>query len=279
MKPDNTTSDLPILNWFDTPVKQSILSVFNDINKATEALDIFKRYRKNHFSRLRASISHIKILGMSQPILLTDIYSPARVSTTIYRRIYEQDWLSVDSPPPSNQVRRQQVGRLTRADEFFENNAHVVVLGSAGSGKTTLLRHLALSMCDKEVFARTKLKTSRFPFFVSLPSYAKATDGKQTIDEYLADELQNYTDSYAPEFVKRLLNKGLALLILDSLDEVPPSVRKAVISQVKKITMGFPNSRVVISCRTADYDPICEKYYEVELGVCAAESLQDGMIQ
>ena len=262
---DDKTTEIPILNWFETPVKQSITSVFHGINKATEALDIFRKYRNNHFSRLKASISHIKILGMSQPILLTDIYSPATVSTTIHRRIYDQDWLSVDSPPSSYQARRKQIGRLTRADEFFENNPHVAVLGSAGSGKTTLLRYLALSMCEKEVFAKTKLKTSRFPFFVSLPSYAKATDGKQAIDDYLADELEQYTDSYASEFVKRLLNKGLALVILDSLDEVPPSVRKAVISQVKKITTGFPKCRVVISCRTADYDPICDKFYEVEI--------------
>ena len=47
----NVSIEVPILNWFDEPIKQSIRSVFNDINSATEALDIFNKYRHNHFSR------------------------------------------------------------------------------------------------------------------------------------------------------------------------------------------------------------------------------------
>ena len=215
--------------------------------------------------RVKASVKHIKILGMNQPVLLTDIYSPAMVSTTIFGRLYEQNWLSVSSPQPLNPVRRRPVGRLTRADEFIENQARVAVLGPAGSGKTTLLRYLALSMCDKKVFANTKLRTSRFPFFVALPKYAKETAGQRPLIDYLADELQEYTDDYAPEFVKRLLNKGLCILILDSLDEVQPSLRKAVIDRVREISAGFPKCRIVVSCRTADYEPISESFYEVEL--------------
>ena len=240
--------------------------MFDDLNNATEALDVFKKYRRNHFRRLVESIRYIKILGMSQPVPLTDLYSPAMVSTTIYRRLYKQEWLSVSSPPEaSSPVRRRQVGRLTRSDEFIEDHNHVIILGSAGSGKTTLLRHLALAMCDKEIFAKTKLKTSRFPFFVDLPKYARDTAGNQSIPDYLAMELERYTDGYAPEFVKRLLKRGLALLIFDSLDEVQPSVRMAVLQQVREMSVGYPECRIVLSCRTADYDPIHDSFYEVEI--------------
>ena len=256
---------IPILSWLDRPVKQAIWSVFDDVNKATEALDIFKKYKRSHFRRLSASVRHIKILGMSQPIPLTEIYSPAIVSTTIFGRIYNQDWLSASAPGPITPPQRQRVGRLSRADEFIETHTCVVVLGSAGSGKTTLLRHLALSMCNKQVFEDTKLKTSRFPFFVSLPSYARETNGQKPIANYLVDELREYTDSYASEFVRRLLNRGLTLLILDSLDEVPRSLRQAVVDRIREVSTGFPECRIVVSCRTADYYPISENFYEVEL--------------
>ena len=265
MTPDDETMQIPILSWFDRPVKQAIWSVFDDVNKATEALDIFNRYKRNHFKRLSASVRHIKILGMNQPIPLTEIYSPAIVSTTIFGRIYDQDWLSASASGPITPPQRRRVGRLSRADQFLETHTCVVVLGSAGSGKTTLLRHLALSMCDKKVFDDTNLKTSRFPFFVSLPSYARETKGQKSIYNYLVDELKEYTDSYASEFVKRLLNRGLALLILDSLDEVPRSLRQSVVDRIKEVSTGFPECRVVVSCRTADYDPISETFYEVEL--------------
>ena len=265
MTPGNLTVEVPILSWFDEPIKQAIRSVFEDVNNFTEALDIFKKYRGNHFPRLVQSISHIKILGMSQPIPLTDLYSPAMVSTTIFGRLYEQEWLSASSAEPASPVRRREVGKLTRADEFIEGHPRVAVLGSAGSGKTTLLRHLALSMCDKEVFSSTKLKTSRFPFFMSLPKYARDTAGNQSIPDYLAKELERYTDSYAPQFVKRVLNRGVAVLILDSLDEVQPSIRKAVVEQVREMSSGYPECRIVVSCRTADYDPISDNFYEVEI--------------
>ena len=265
MTSDNGTVEVPILSWFDRPIKHAIWSVFNDLNKATEALDLFRRYRNSHFARLKASVRHIKLFGMNQPVLLTDVYSPAMVSTTIYSRLYEQNWMSVSSPQLLNPVRRRPVGRLTRADEFIEHHSRVAVLGSAGSGKTTLLRHLALSLCDKTVFASTRLQTSRFPFFVALPSYAKETAGQRPLVEYLADELQQYTDDYAPEFVKRLLNKGLGILILDSLDEVQPSLRKAVMDEIRRTSAGFPKCRIVVSCRTADYGPLGEDFYEVEL--------------
>ena len=258
--------EFPVLNWFDQPIKQAVSSVFDDLNRGTEALDLFNKYRRNHFTRLTAAIRHIKILGMNQPIPLTDLYSPAMVSTTIYGRLYEQEWLSAAASEPASPVRRRRrAGKRRRADEFIEDHARVVVLGSAGSGKTTLLRQIALAMCDKEVFATTKLKTSSFPFFIRLPVYGRKTAGDEPIVDYLGRELEEYTDSYAPHFVKRLLHRGLAVLVLDSLDEVPPTVRKAVVQRIRDLSAGYPKCRIIVSCRTADYGPISESFYEVEL--------------
>ena len=265
MTPDKASIQVPVLSWFDEPITQSIQSVFNDVNGATEALDIFKKYRHNHFSRLQEAVRHIKILGMSEPILLTDLYSPVMVSTTIHRRLYEQKWLSASSPEAPRSIPPRRARRLTRADDFIEKHSRVAVLGSAGSGKTTLLRHVALAMCDKQVFVNTKLKTSRFPFFVHLPKYAKDTDGTTSIRDYLAKELERYTDNYAHQFVKRVLKRGLAVLVLDSLDEVQPSARQAVLDQIREIAAGYPKCHIVVSCRTADYVPISESFYEIEI--------------
>ena len=265
MTPDSVSVDVPILNWFDQPIRQSIQSVFNDLNTGTEALDIFHKYRKNHFARLVETLRYIKILGMSEPILLTDIYSPAMVSTTIFGRLYEQEWLSASSAETPSPTRRRPAGKLTRADEFIEDHSRVVVLGSAGSGKTTLLRHIALSMCDKTIFDDTLLKTSRFPFFIHLPKYARESNGTESIVDYLSRVLEQYTDNYARYFVKRVLSRGLAVVVLDSLDEVQPSVRQAVVEQIRDTAAGYPKCQIVVSCRTADYSPISDNFHEVEL--------------
>ncbi len=202
---------------------------------------------------------------MSEPILLTALYSPVMVSNTIHRRLYEQEWLSASSADAPNPTRHRRPVKLRRADAFIEEHSRVAVLGSAGSGKTTLLRHVALAMCDNVVFRSTKLKTSRFPFFVDLPKYARDTEGAKSIADYLSGELEQYTDSYARYFVHRVLNRGLAVLVLDSLDEVPPSIRKAVVEQIRETATGYPKCRMVVSCRTADYEPISDSFYEVEI--------------
>ena len=107
--------EIPILSWFDRPATQAIRSVFDDVNKATEARDIFNKYKGSHFKRLSASVSHVKILGMAQPIGLTEIYSPAIVSTTIFGRIYDQDWLSASGSRPKTRPQRRQVGQAFKS--------------------------------------------------------------------------------------------------------------------------------------------------------------------
>ena len=56
--------EIPIINWFEEPIKQSIQSIFNDTNNYVESLDVFKKYRKAHFEMLIPSVKSVKILGM-----------------------------------------------------------------------------------------------------------------------------------------------------------------------------------------------------------------------
>jgi energy-coupling factor transporter ATP-binding protein EcfA2 len=265
MTNENSVISIPVLNWFDKPMKTAINSVFDDINSSVEALDIFKKYKTNHFTRLQHRIKHIKILGMSEPIDLTDVYSPAMVSTTIFGRLYEQEWLNAREPDDFEAAKSKRRRKEVRGDKYIENNDRVVILGPAGSGKTTFLKHLALSYCDQGVFSTTELETTKFPFFVSLLSYARGSTKHKTIKSYVVNELEEYTDKYALNFVERVAKKGLAILILDSLDEVPLSRREIVIDDIQDFCNGFPLCKVVISCRTADYREAFDDFCEVEL--------------
>lgn len=170
-------SGIPILNWFDEPVRQSVNSVFDGINRKTEAMDLFRKYRKRHFGALKKTLGRIKILGMSDPIALTQIYSPAHVSTTIHSRLYEKEWYNATGEGLSQSgISPRKHSEIKRADEYVESHDRVVVLGGAGSGKTTFLRHLALAYCDKHVFETTNLKQSKFPIYVSMLAYAQRKD-------------------------------------------------------------------------------------------------------
>jgi len=256
---------IPVISWLDRPIKKSINSVFDDLEEYTEALDVFKKYRKNHFKRLRKKNENIKILGMNEPMKLVDVYHPARVSTTVYGRLYEQEWLSAETLADVHPAERRKQKGVVRADEVIAKRDRVVILGAPGSGKTTFLKHLALAYTDKKVFADSNLGQSRFPFLISLPSFAKEREDKHGIIDYLAAELAAYTDDYAPSFVKRVVSKGGGILLLDSLDEVPELHRELVVREIDRVAEGYPECPIVISCRTADYRELFEDFYEVEL--------------
>ena len=185
----------PIISWFDKPIKQSIESVFDGLNKGVEALDFFNKYKKAHFKALRESVGSVKILGMSHPVNIQDIYSPTYVSTTIHRRLYKQEWLqSLANQTENPQELAPQASCKERGDRFVNEHNRVAVLGGPGTGKTTFLRHLAFAYSDKKVFSETELKRSLFPVYVSLSTYAGSD---KSLLEYISFELVRRTDSYA----------------------------------------------------------------------------------
>jgi len=59
MVAENSTLSIPILNWMDTPIKQSFNNVFKGLNTSVEALDLFNSFRDKHFQSLQESVSNI----------------------------------------------------------------------------------------------------------------------------------------------------------------------------------------------------------------------------
>ena len=260
--------EIPILNWFEEPIKSSFKAVFDGANSGVESLDLLKKYRKIHFELLTHQVSGIKILGMQQPMELKDLYYPARVSTDISRRIYDPEWKSLNG----NEVARKEkkIKATEEGDAFIEKNPRVVILGRPGAGKTTFLKFLALSYCDKSVFARTKLEKSYLPIYVHLPQLAR--EGMDVV-EHISDALCKRTSAHATGFYVRLLEIGACTVFFDSLDEVAGDLRKGLVSNLKEFCKLYPKARVVISCRTADYAQVFENFAEVELARLTKEGV------
>lgn len=247
------------LQWFEGPITQSIKSVFDGINAGVESLDLFNRYHSAHIETLKQEVQFIKLLGMNQPSLLKNLYNPARVSTTIRRRLFTDEWI----PPTRNSPLKVNDTSLVAGDEFVEGKKRVAVLGGPGAGKTTFLRFLALSYSDKETFATTKLKKSLIPFFVALPVLARSN--KELFD-FLLKPIRDKTNEYSTDYLRRILSKGYAVVLLDSLDEVPLSQRTHLLEKIRSFCNTYPDTKVVISCRTADYQgDMLDAFHEIEI--------------
>jgi hypothetical protein len=57
----------------------------------------------------------------------------------------------------------------------------------------------------------------------------------------------------------------MGIVLLDGLDEVSLGDRDDVIREIKELCSTFPKTKIVISCRTADYVVTFENFHEVEL--------------
>lgn len=254
---------LPVLSWLDEPIEQSIKSVFDDVNIGVESLDILKKYKNNHFSQLFSEVSKIKVFGMSTPINLLDIYSDTYISTTIHRRLYAEDWRSFSTKDEHLENRNEKTSsNKVRGLSFIKKHDRVVILGGPGAGKTTFLKYLALIYTNKEIFKKNKLGNSYFPFFVGLPIISKTDD---SIEEHLSRKLKKSTNEYANDFILRLLKKGRAIILFDSLDEVPIDQRQSIIDKVNDFSHTYPKTKVIVSCRTADYEGSLSNFCEAEV--------------
>lgn len=253
---------VPVLSWLDKPLKKAFESVFEGLNETTESLDLFNKFRKQHLKTLHPKVENIKVLGMSAPINLVNIYSPSYVSPTIHNRLFDKQRDSVEEITAKFKEKSLQSNSECRADEFIESKDKVVVLGGAGLGKTTLLRYLALAYSKKDVFESTRLKTPKIPFYVRMYDYAQKDTA---LFEYIANPLIASTSQYATDYLTRIFQKGKAIIFLDALDEVPTKIREKYTNHIKQFIDVYPKCKIVITCRTADFMSTLENFFEVEL--------------
>jgi predicted NACHT family NTPase len=245
---------------FDGAIKKSTTSVFDTINKKTESLDLLNKYENASRAYVKAQVEYVQILGMSQPVNLADIYSTTMISTSIHRRLYSTEWAELDA-----QQWHEKNGKhksTVRADDFIEKENRIVVLAGPGAGKTTLLKYTALSYIDDDIFDKSNLKTKKEPFFVSLP---ELVDTDFSVVEFIAERIKSKTHEYAIEYVKRKLDKGDAVVLFDSLDEVSNIFKDKAFKIIENFSKEYIAAKIIVTCRVADYDRTIEGFFEIEI--------------
>lgn len=115
----------------------------------------------------------------------------------------------------------------------------VVLSGTGGAGKTMLMKYLAnlyLSSPDGKI-----------PLFIELRSLKNFDEDK--FYETIFRSVTRIEDLDKLPIFMSGLKQGLFVLMLDGLDEVPPSSRDQVFSNIQRIALDFPKTRVIASTR------------------------------
>lgn len=156
----------------------------------------------------------MRVLDMSQPIGLNDIYTNVNILEKISgrRRLEVADLLkeivSDFERPSFGRIAQDRVLGL----EAVKKYSKLIVLGKPGSGKTTFLKHVALKCSSGE------FQANLVPIFITLKDFAE-TDQQPSLLEYITKQLS--TEKIADTVVvEQLLSQGQMLILLDGLDEV-----------------------------------------------------------
>ena len=161
---------------------------------------------------IQTQCSTIRVLDMSQPIALRDIYTHINILERISgrRRVSIDELLralaeeSFDRPllPDVSETRVDGLEAVNRFDKL-------IVLGRPGVGKTTFLKYLAMQ-CSLGEF-----QAQRVPIFISIKDFAEMPARSGLLD-YINQQIAGYSNS-PMRLADLLLQNGRMLILLDGL--------------------------------------------------------------
>lgn len=139
----------------------------------------------------------------------------------------------------------------TPAEKFILKNRKSCIVGLPGSGKSTLLQHVLLSTAK----GKLTFGDSNSPIPILLKAKELHPDDLPGPDDLLVVGVGagKVVSGVRPGFVRRQLQSGNLLLLLDGLDEVVTSKRETVLEWLSDLIEMFPKCRYVVTSRPAGY--------------------------
>jgi predicted NACHT family NTPase len=215
--------------------------------------------RKQRSDKIQAQCATMRLLDISQPIELEDIY----VDVNIQNNITSQRWLDIfELQGFSKEFDRfpwEQCQELVPALQVVATYPKLMVLGKPGSGKTTFLQYIA-TQCNQGKFQR-----DRIPIFLRLKNFSE--DARETGDfsllNYITQELA-YFGICDPQ-IQTLLAHGRVLILLDGLDEIPEEDNAEIVKKIRKLSEEYYKNQFIITCRIGTQQYRFEGFTDIEI--------------
>lgn len=195
------------------------------------------RQRRAYVAGLADHAAEIQLYGLAThgpfAMKLPELHVPTRLSRH-----------GRDRPPEADRSILELLGS-------GERRAFVVV-GEPGAGKTTMLRHTVLEICGNRRRLRRHL-----PVLVYLRDHVEAVlaDPRETTVASLLEETPSLRHRSIAGGVRRRLESGRCLVMLDGLDEVAGvEARQEVARWIKAQMECYPKCDFVITARRHGYD-------------------------
>ncbi|MBW4541594.1 MAG: NACHT domain-containing NTPase [Myxacorys chilensis ATA2-1-KO14] len=247
-------------------------------NRPSSLNELVATIREIIRDRIQKQYGTMRVLDMSQPIDLDNIYTNVNVleKITARRRLEMSELLEL------NNISSQDVERFSLSNvveecipgiEAIEKYERLLILGKPGAGKTTFLKHLAIQCISGNWYV------DRIPAFITLKDFAEEP-GQPSVLQYLQQLLSGYglasnltvktglmqsLLAWNETSVEQLLKGGRLLVLLDGLDEVKTSDAGRTLRQIRDFADQFNQSQIVMTCRIAAREYTFDQFTEVEV--------------
>ena len=158
-------------------------------------------------------------------------------------------------------------------ESVLRQGKNLAVIGDPGCGKTTVLRYIALVLAEQLLEVGEPDPSLEFgagipfPILLRIPEFheflagaacdaTKASDALCHFHDYLEFYVRSELPGIRPDYLRRRLESGDCLLLLDSLDEVPgQDARERMATIIGKLLRQptVKQNRHVLTCRTRAY--------------------------
>jgi predicted NACHT family NTPase len=166
-----------ILTKLTPKQRQFVVEIISNLNVPSSASHLsfemsalVQEVRLNGHASIQQRCGMTRVLNMSQPLKLNDIYTNVNVLDQISGRrrleVAELLKISVSDEFERTQLRRIATDRMNGL-EAVKKYDKLIVLGKPGSGKTTFLKYVALQCSSGE------LQANRVPIFITLKDFAE----------------------------------------------------------------------------------------------------------
>ncbi|MBE9006854.1 NACHT domain-containing NTPase [Fortiea sp. LEGE XX443] len=256
------------LKWQDIANLPPVDELMKVGDNTSDIATVVKEVREKIKSIIEERYSTMRVLDMTQPIGLNDIYTNVNILEKITgrRRLGIEELLQQCTSDDFNHFGLVKITeKRLPALEAVEKHSKLMILGKPGAGKTTFLKYLAIQCI------RGEFQAERVPIFITLKDFAEATN-KPTLLEYITEQTINGV-SKAHNFIKKefitsihyVIAHGKTLFLLDGLDEIKEEDSKRVLREIRDFSNHFQDNNFVMTCRIAAREYTFEKFTEVEV--------------